>query len=456
MIRCVPSVSSEDHAGDLDTNGDALVSCDLKICIASSGLGHVARGIETWAADLGLALRQRGVNVVLCKGGGSSPSASEHVLSCWQRESKKTQRLLRWLPRRLFWRFGLGGAYDIEQTTFAWRLVKYLRKEKVDLLHVQDPGVAIWVQKARRLGLVHTRTILAHGTEEPPEFLQRIDYLQHLAPWHLEDTRVAGVGKPAWTAIPNFIDTELFRPGRCDSLREELGIPAEAIVVLCVAAIKRHHKRIDYLLSECSRICPHPSPLPEGKGTPMKKFFGEDTGTRPPVWLLVAGGWEKETDELVSEGRRLLGDRVRFLVRFPRERMPELYRAADLFVLCSLKEMMPIALLEAAASGLPCLVHQHPIMQWMVGPGGEAIDMEQPGSLAAALARLASDHERRVRLGVQAREHCVENFSRDRVVDQILEYYDFVMRDGQPGTEGLVAPYNCASPATASTEAVRA
>jgi glycosyltransferase involved in cell wall biosynthesis len=146
------------------------------------------------------------------------------------------------------------------------------------------------------------------------------------------------------------------------------------------------------------------------------------------VWLVVAGGWEKDTDELVAEGKQLLGDRVRFLVRFPRERMPELYRAADLFVLCSLKEMMPIALLEAAASGLPCLVHKHPVMEWMIGPGGVAIDMTAGGALAAAMGSLLGDPARRRALGESARSHCIEHFGRDRVVDQILAYYEFVMQ----------------------------
>ena len=146
-----------------------------------------------------------------------------------------------------------------------------------------------------------------------------------------------------------------------------------------------------------------------------------------PVWLVVAGGWEQETDDLVAEGEQLLGDRVRFLVRFPRERMPELYRAADLFVLGSLKEMMPIALLEATASGLPCLVHRHPVLEWMIGPGGEAIDMTASGALAAVMEKLLSDLPRRQRLGEAARRHCIEHFGRDRVVDQILAYYEFVM-----------------------------
>src|SRR5262249_6637429 len=144
--------------------------------------------------------------------------------------------------------------------------------------------------------------------------------------------------------------------------------PGDALVVLVAAAIKRHHKRIDYLLDEFARL--------------------RQLAPGLPAWLVVAGGHEADTDDLVREGQSRLGDRVRFLLRFPRPRMPDLYRAADVFALCSLKEMMPIALLEAEASGLPCVVHHHPVMTWMVGPGGQAIDMAPPGALADALRAL--------------------------------------------------------------------
>jgi glycosyltransferase involved in cell wall biosynthesis len=298
-------------------------------------------------------------------------------------------------------------------------LLRYLRRERSDILHVQDPQVAIMVQLARRVGLVPTRTILAHGTEEPLDFLRKITYLQHLAPWHLEKARAAGVYKPTWTAIPNFINTELFCPGRGDALRRELGIPTSGIVVLSVAAIKRHHKRIDYLLQE----------------------FGRLVRERPelPVWLVIAGGWEEDTDELIEKGQRLLGQRVRFLVRFPRERMPALYRAADAFVLCSLIEMLGIVLLEAAATGVPCLVHRHPVLQWVIGPGGEAIDMAIPGSLAAALQRLLDDPEAGRNLGQRARQHCLARFSEDRVVHSILDYYRFVLAHDPSSVGGAPA-----------------
>jgi glycosyltransferase involved in cell wall biosynthesis len=280
---------------------------------------------------------------------------------------------------------------------------------------VQDPQVALLMQRARSLGWIGARTILAHGTEEALEFQQRITYLQHLAPWHLEEARRAGVWKPTWTAIPNFVDTEQFAPGSAIELRRELGIPDRAIVVLTSAAIKRHHKRIDYLLEE----------------------FAAVRNRRPdfPLWLVVACGWESETDELVAEGTRLLGERVRFLVRFPRGRMPDLYRASDIFVLASLKEMMPIALLEAAASGLPCIVHRHPIQQWMTGPGGRACDLSLPQSLAEEIERLAIDEPLRRSVGQLARVHCLAHFSREAVVDQIVSYY----RQVSPATRPIAA-----------------
>lgn len=375
----------------------------LRVAVAASGLGHVARGIEAWADDLATSLRDRVASVTLYKGGGTTERPFEQVIPCWRREAPKTTRLLNILPRRIGWRLGLGSGYATEQTTFALGLIRRLRRHPADVLHVQDPHVAMLVQRARRYGLIATRTILAHGTEEPPAFLARIEYLQHLAPWHLEQNRAAGVWKPEWTAIPNFIDTEMFHPGRADDVRAELGIPADGRIVLTAAAIKRGHKRIDYLISEFARL--------------RKDHPGL------PAWLVVAGGWEADTDELVAEGTKLLGDRVRFLVRFPRRRMPELYRAADVFVLCSLSEMMPIALIEAAASGLPCVVHRHPIMEWMTGPGGVAIDMAEPGALAWTLAGLVGSAPRLAAVGAEARAHCAANFSRDRVVASILAYY---------------------------------
>jgi 1,2-diacylglycerol 3-alpha-glucosyltransferase len=379
-----------------------------RIVVASSGLGHVTRGVEIWAADLAKALWERQVPVVLCKGAGAVAAEYERVIPCWRRDAPKTRTLLRWLPNRLTWRAGVGSSYDVEQISFALGLVRYLRRDHADILHVQDPGVARILQRAGEMRLIRTKTILAHGTEESDAFLARIKFVQQLAPWHLQRSQIAGVARSTWTAIPNFVDTTRFKPGDTVAARTALGISPTAAVILSVAAIKRHHKRVDWLLDEVGVLRQRQPEL--------------------DVCVVVAGGWEADTDALIEQGHREHGSRVKFLVRIPSDQMPTVYRAADIFTLCSLQEMMPIALLEAMASGLPCITHPFPVAQWMKGAGGEDVDMTSRGALALAWEHMVTDRDMRLRLGQAARRHCEDQFATDRVVDQILDYYDFVSR----------------------------
>jgi glycosyltransferase involved in cell wall biosynthesis len=381
----------------------------LRIAVAASGLGHVARGIEGWAQDVAAALHARGEDVALFRGSGPATLPYERVVRCLRRDNALARRFESGLMQRLVWRLGIGTAYGAEQATFSLNLLARLRWGGFDVLHVQDPSVALIVQRAWKLGLIRTRVVLGHGTNEPTDFQRRIVFLQHLAPWHLEQAGAQGMWRPTWTAIPNFVDTAVFRPGRSDRLRAELGIPADAVVVLTVAAVKRTHKRVHHLLGEFATARER---LPDA-----------------PLWLVVAGGSDAETDELVASATAQLGNHVRFLVNHPRDRMPDLYRAADLFAFCSLREMMPMALVEATASGLPCVVHDHPVMRWISGPGGRVGDLARPGALAAAIEDFAVGNaaERR-RQGEAARQYCVDHFSARRVIEQVLEYYEFVVQ----------------------------
>lgn len=186
----------------------------MKIAIASSGLGHVARGIETWALDTAVALHQwaatcakataakvdseqltvgKGANVevtLFCA--AELPSAvhrppSTIVLPCLKRGDRRARFLARLMPG-FTWRWGWKSAYSLEQQSF-WRyLWPILRDENYDILHVQDPLLADLCRRYRLAGKLRTKEILAHGTEEPVEFLEKFDYVQHLAPWHLEQT----------------------------------------------------------------------------------------------------------------------------------------------------------------------------------------------------------------------------------------------------------------------------
>ena len=436
----------------------------MKIAIASSGLGHVSRGIETWALDTACALATRGVDVTLFAGGevarteGAGPQPVVVPIRGMRRFEERTQRWVTRMPGAA-WRLGLKDGYGWEQFSFWIGLQKHLRRGGFDILHVQDPLVAMWCHRWRKAGLLRTRPILAHGTEEPAEFLAPLEYVQHLAPWHLEEamksvksmdtrqsmksikskeTEAATSGssslsplsnssilsvatpRPFWVAIPNFVDTDIFRPAvnaaERQAFRDQLGIPADALLVGCVAAVKKTHKRIDYLIDEFAQFMIPPS-------------------RRNHAHLVIAGARQPDSAELVALAKSLAPGRIHLLFDVGRESMPALYRALDVFVLASQFEMMPIALLEALASGVPALVHPHPVLEWIigathvpgvVGPGGRIVNMTETGTLAGSLGNLPADWLRKH--GENARHQAATRFAVEAVIGEYMEYYRRVER----------------------------
>ena len=372
----------------------------MKIAIACSGLGHVHRGIETWAADLAGALREAGEDVTLFQGSGDVREKWQKVLPCRKRFDPKTQAWVRRLKPLGGWRYGFGSGYEMEQTTFALKLWPEIRAD-YDILHVQDPTIALIMEQLNRRNVSRSRVILAHGTEESTETLQKFSHLQHLAPCYLADWETHRPPKQQAFAIPNFVDTAKFSPGNKCAAREQWNLPPNDFIVLCVAAIKKTHKRMDDLLREFTRF--------------SENYNGAAT-------LVIAGGREAESDEIITEGRKLLGNRVHFLEGVSREKIHQLYRAADVFALASRHEMMPIAVLEALASGLPVACNDTPTLRWMVGPAGELNDISQAGNLAAQLINLTNPTKRLV-LSTQARSYAEANFSTGAVVENIRAMY---------------------------------
>lgn len=373
----------------------------MKIAVASSGLGHVSRGVETWARDLGHALHAAGEDVSLFQGSGEPAAEWQHVIRCSKRFDPATQAWVRRFKRLGGWRYGFGSGYEVEQTTFGLRLWRQIRRE-YDILHVQDPLIALMLDRLHRARLSRPRVILAHGTEEPVGELQKFSNLQHLAPCYQEEWEAHRPTGQRVFAVPNFVDTETFQPGDRAASRREWDLPEQSPMVLCVAAIKKTHKRVDYLLQEFARL----------------------RERRDDAILVVAGAREGETEEVKRLGASLLGNRVRFLEGVSRERIPSLYRAADMFALASLHEMMPIALLEALASGLPVACNDTPTLRWMAGPGGQLTNIRGEGAMAAQMEQVLAARDERSQA---ARRHAVSTFARPVVLRQILGMYQDVM-----------------------------
>jgi glycosyltransferase involved in cell wall biosynthesis len=376
----------------------------LKIAVAASGLAHVKRGVETWAQDLGEALRHAGVDATTFQGSADPDGPNGAVAGCMRRDEPRTARIVRALRGKGGWRIGLGSEYGVEQTTFALNLFRRVRRD-YDILHVQDPQVALIFDRLNRMGLSRPRVILAHGTEEEPALLKKYSYLQHLAPNYLADWSQHQPPGQVTFAIPNFVNTEIFQPGDKAAARAACGLSPDTLLILSVGALKTTHKRMDYLIAEF--------------GAWRQTYAG-------PAMLVIAGAVENETEAVVAAAAELGENAVLILKNQPRHKILQLLHAADIFTLASRHEMLPMAIIEALATGLPVACNATPTLKWLVGDAGRLTDITVAGALAAQFAVLAERSTRNT-LARNARTQAERHFSEQAVVGQMLDMYRQVL-----------------------------
>ena len=138
--------------------------------------------------------------------------------------------------------------------------------------------------------------------------------------------------------------------------------------------------------------------------------------------LFVGDGPERGRLEQLAEQRGLAA--VRFLGNRPD--VPQLLAASDLFVLPSLWEGLPMALLEGMASGLPVIATDVAGSRQVVVPGqsGMLVPPDDPGALASAMTHLLEDDAERDRLRRAARERVEAEFSAARQAVRHAEAYE--------------------------------
>ena len=184
---------------------------------------------KSWADDLGRALRRAGADATLFAGARTEGATA---LACLRR----TGAAAGWLDRAVHhlggWRYGMGNTYEIEQSSFAFALWRRIRHD-FDVLHVQDPTLARWLELAHRRGLSRPRVVFANGTGEPAATMRRFAFLQLLTPQALAEWESEKPAGQSVFMIPNFIDTARFAPGDAAAARAALGLPPRALIVLC-------------------------------------------------------------------------------------------------------------------------------------------------------------------------------------------------------------------------------
>jgi len=301
-----------------------------------------------------------------------------------------------------------------------WGKVKGLLKEKkVDLIHAHGTRAAsnvLWA--ARSLGIPVVYTI--HGWSFHPDqraFLKRMriageGYITTRTAVNIsvsEANQASGKQniRGFESVLVNYgIDQKKFSPlGVKKDVRAELGIPKDTLLVLFIA-----------------RFTKQKQPLA------MIRAFREALESVPGMHLLMVGDGELKAEAVQLSTDLGLGEKISFQTF--RQDVPDVLAAADIFVLPSLWEGLPIGLLEAMAMGKAIIASD-------VDGTGEVLKHRENGlliqterlvpALTEALVQLGRDREMQKKFQQRAIETISGRFNVTRMAREIEAIYNTVL-----------------------------
>lgn len=269
-----------------------------------------------------------------------------------------------------------------------WRLVKrYMKEKKIDLVHAHGTRAnsnVLWAAKSLGIPVVYT----VHGWsfhQDQSSLVRNFrimgeKYLTSRADMNISVSRSNQLsGKkylPAFDSVVvnNGIDHRKFNPDASfKDIRAELQIPGDAVLVLFIA-----------------RFTAHKQPLA------LLKAFGEAVKRFPGMHLLMVGdGDQKKEATVILEN---MADKHKVTLLPFRQDVPDLLASADIFVLPSLWEGLPIGLLEAMAMGKAVIASNVDGTSEIVEDGRTGILIETAAlekNLEEALVNLAGKPDQR-------------------------------------------------------------
>lgn len=295
-------------------------------------------------------------------------------------------------------------------------LVRIMRRFRPDIVHTHTAKAGVLGRLAAMVALVPVRVHTFHGHVLQGYFSPRVTAAVRLVERLLarrttalvavgaqvrDDLLAAGIGRPEqYSVIPPGVAAA--RVVDRTKARQALRLPVDAPVVVFVGRLTGI-KRVDRLLEAWRTVA-----------------------TADPNAVLALAGAGDLLDE-VQQQAASLGDSVRFLGW--QSDLAPVYAAADVAVLTSDNEGMPVTLIEASMAGAPCVTTD-------VGAARDVVLHESTGfvvptdaaAVADALMLLLADADLRATMGVAAAKHAQAAFGTNRLVDDHARLYRRLMQ----------------------------
>jgi N-acetyl-alpha-D-glucosaminyl L-malate synthase BshA len=300
--------------------------------------------------------------------------------------------------------------YDLALAT---RMLEVREEAGVDLFHVHyaiPHAVSAFLARSMCSGGCLKFVTTLHGTDitvvgsdraylRPTRFaIEQSDAVTAVSQYLADETRlVFGVRKEV-AVIPNFVDTERFRPS---------GGP-------------RWHQR-----PEAERILIHASNFrPVKRLADVVRAFAAIQRQVPARLVLCGDGPDREHALAVAAD---LGcqDRVEHLGVV--DQLENVLPQADLFLSASETESFGLSMLEAMSCGVPCVSTAVGGVSEVLGDTGRLTPFGQPEAMARAALQILQDPDLHQQLATAARARTVAHFAVEQVVQQYVDLYERVV-----------------------------
>jgi glycosyltransferase involved in cell wall biosynthesis len=293
------------------------------------------------------------------------------------------------------------------------RLVKVLRQWRIDLLHTHLPRPASLGRLAACIAGVPTLYTEHSEWSTYPTLSRWLNFLSmpmdkaivavsHAVKAYIVNRRPHLSDRIS--VIYNGVDMEEINSLAVDRMgvRSEFGFEPTEVLVLNVANLhpRKNHKDLIRAIAIVNR------------------------DSHNPVRLLIVGrddGERKRLEALTTE----LGLHNQVHFAGPRNDVIRLITASDIFVLSSLAEGLPVALLEAAALAHPCVATRVGGIPEVISENerGWLVEVANPVALANALIEALSDRSRREKYGRAAQAWVQEHFTIQRMASEYRDLY---------------------------------
>jgi len=351
---------------------------------------HVETGMNLYGGALQVAflvrgLRARGITtVMICpKGSAIAEAAAEDV------------DVLHTVP--------MSGDLDL---AFVPRLRRLLRAERPDVIHLHSRrgGDVLGGLAARPLGIpiVMSRRVDNPESRRVVRLKYRLyDRVITISEGIRRVLLAEGLAADKVVCVHSAVDTDLYRPQADRAwFRREFGLAEDQLAIGMAAQMieRKGHRDLFAALPALVEGYPHVRVLLFGQG-PLRGALEREVRSRGLRDVVTFEGFRRD--------------------------LPQVLPCLDLLVHPARMEGLGVALLQAAACGVPIVAARAGGIPEIVRPGenGYLVEPGDPAALSRALGELCGDAPRRASFGQRGREIALRDFSIDAMVEGNMRVY---------------------------------